>query len=96
MRDVVVCTLEQRSEIKIKATVSHRPGGKSNSTHTIVDERKAQKHRKYDALQFNKSMCQLKTQECQVNKKWILFLSGFISSLPQLAWEKKAMLLLLL
>jgi len=34
-------------------------------------------------------MCQLKTQECQVNKKWILFLSGFISSLPQLAWEKK-------
>jgi len=25
-----------------------------------------------------------------------LFLSGFISSLPQLAWEKKAMLLLLL
>jgi len=73
MRDVVVCTLEQRSEIKIKATVSHRPGGKSNSTHTIVDERKAQKHRKYDALQFNKSMCQLKTQECQEKKKWIAF-----------------------
>jgi hypothetical protein len=56
VRDVVVCTLEQQNEIKIKATVSHRPGGKSSGTHTIADERKDQKHCKHDALQLNKSM----------------------------------------